>query len=99
MTLTCWHTPKIWSRGGGQICKSLKLILKCSNAFNPVLYAGVVLGEMTALNNLDASPVRLASKILTGLSPDPSLLMVHSHCLQVIASDTGFSWTLKTVYE
>lgn len=41
-----------------------------------MLYADVVLGEMAALNNLDASPARLASETLKGSSPDPSLLVV-----------------------
>lgn len=66
----------IWSRGGGQIFKISALIRKCSNAFNPVLCADVVVSKMAALNNLDASAARLAPETLMGLSPDPSSLMV-----------------------
>lgn len=33
---------------------------------------------MAALNNLDASPARLASETLMGSSPDPSPLMMPS---------------------
>lgn len=68
----------ICSRGGSQIFEILTLIQISSNAFNPVLYADVALGKMAALNNLDASPARLASETLMGSSPDPSPLMMPS---------------------
>lgn len=57
---------------------SLDFNLKCSNAYNPLLYADIVLCEMFAYNNLDVSPAILTSSSETRikLPPDPSLLMM-----------------------
>lgn len=66
---------------------SFNFDLKRSNSYNPLLYADIVLREISAYNNLNASPAIFTSKTLIKLPPDPSLLLM------------SIDKTFSTVYE